>query len=267
MGLVARQLPDNLWAGVMMDFKGQVRPFGEAYQMASKQPTGTVYATPKLPIDDRNSLVLDIFDGDTGFTIGGEYVRLGDRPDMIGESKRAARAFDKFIRSNPGIYVNTPITTDGFGDSRARFYEKRGFTNSAQKLMVLDSRIYAPVQDQQVYAHLNKLIPSGVPPFLTSLSRKNLVGSKVDPWLLIPEPTLYDSGGARLDIPSGAFGTIARAAIRYPGSKPRQAQNNQDLVELITRPMSSQDNRHLAELLGRPVFSQGNQDIIDVIPF
>lgn len=224
MGLAVRRLPDNLWHDLGLEFGGQVRPFSEAYHMASRQPFGTVYATPGLDANNRGSLVLDVLGGDTGFTIGGRYIRLEDRPDMIGESKRASRAFNEFIRSHPGIYSNTPIVNDGFGDSRTRFYENRGFTNSAQGLMALDSRVYAPVQDQQVYAHLDKFISSDVPPSLASLSRKNLSGSQVDPWLLIPEPALYDSSGARLGIPSGAFGTIARAAIRYPSSKLPQAR-------------------------------------------
>ena len=258
MGLAVRRLPDNLWHDLGLEFGGQVRPFSEAYHMASRWPNGIVYATPGLDADNRGSLVLDVIGGDTSFTIGGEYTRLEDRPDMIGESKRASRAFNKFIRSHPGIYSNTPVVIDGFGDSRTRFYENRGFTNSAQGLMALDSRVYAPVQDQQVYAHLDKFISSNVPSSLASLSRKNLSGSQVDPWLSISEPALYDSSGARLSIPSGAFGTIARAAIRYPSSRPpkaRQTQNSQSVVELITRPV--------AEF--RPMSLQGSQDILDVI--
>ena len=258
MGLAVRRLPDNLWHDLGLEFGGQVRPFSEAYHMASRWPNGIVYATPGLDADNRGSLVLDVIGGDTSFTIGGEYTRLEDRPDMIGESKRASRAFNKFIRSHPGIYSNTPVVIDGFGDSRTRFYENRGFTNSAQGLMALDSRVYAPVQDQQVYAHLDKFISSNVPSSLASLSRKNLSGSQVDPWLSISEPALYDSSGARLSIPSGAFGTIARAAIRYPSSRPpkaRQTQNSQSVVELITRPV--------AEF--RPMSLQGSQDILDLI--
>mgnify|MGYP001213485953 CR=1 FL=1 len=218
MGLVVRRLPDDLWRDLGLLFQGRITPFGELIESPSRRSSQIIYATPGLPPDHPNAAVLKVgMTGGVNFTVGGDYARHGDRPDMGGEIKRGARAFRNFIQENPNVYYNNPFMPDGFGENRARFYSKQGFVDAPDGpsggRMVLDSRIYAPFEDQQAYAHLNRyLVPDLFAP-LAAKSRTVLSKGKTDPWLSIPEPQVYDSSGARIDIPSGAFGTLARAAV------------------------------------------------------
>jgi len=229
MGLVVRRLPDDLWRDLGLPFEGKITPLGEIVERPSRDRDSSeiIYATPGLPSNHPNAAVLKVGEGGSvAFTIGGDYARYGDRPDMGGEIKRGARAFRNFIQENPDIYYNDPFVSDGFGKNRARFYRSQGFVDAPDGgRMVLDSRVYAPFEDQQVYAHLNRyLIPSTFVP-LAAKSRTKLSESKTDPWSAIPEPQVYDSSGARIDIPSGAFGTLARAAV----DKEKKARHLEEL--------------------------------------
>ncbi|WP_148288081.1 hypothetical protein [Prochlorothrix hollandica] len=84
-------------------------------------------------------------------------------------------------------------------------------------------------------------------------SRSRVMKTSSDPWLNIPEPTLYDSSGAPLNIPSGAFGTVARAAI-----------GNSELPKIFGTPMPSQNDLHLAELFGTPILSQNDRHLAEL---
>ena len=237
MGLAVRRLPDDLWRDLGLPFEGKITPLGEIVEKPAGRLPQTIYATPGLPSNHPNSAVLGVGEsGSVAFTIGGDYARYGDRPDMGGEIKRGARAFRNFIQENPDIYYNDPFVSDGFGKNRARFYRSQGFVDASDGgRMVLDSRVYAPFEDQQVYAHLNRyLIPSAFIP-LAAKSRTKLSESKTDPWSAIPEPQVYDPSGARIDIPSGAFGTLARAAV----DKELKAKEARDIEELIYRNATS----------------------------
>lgn len=220
MGLAVRRLPDDLWRDLGLPFQGRITPLGEIIESPPRRSSEIIYATPNLPPDHPNAAVLRVDDyGGVDFPVGGSYARSGDRPEMMGEVKRSTRAFRKFIRENPNIYYNVPFMPDGFGENRARFYRSQGFVDASDgSPMVLDSRIYAPFEDQQVYAHLNRhLVPDLYAP-LAAKSRAMLSKGKTDPWFSIPEPQVYDSSGARIDIPSGEFGALVRAAVNkeYP---------------------------------------------------
>ena len=130
MGLVLRRLPDDLWRDLGLLFQGRITPFGELIESPSRRSSQIIYATPGLPPDHPNAVVLKV--GTTGgvnFTVGGDYARHGDRPDMGGEIKRGARAFRNFIQENPNVYYNNPFMPDGFGKNRARFYRSQGFVD------------------------------------------------------------------------------------------------------------------------------------------
>lgn len=234
MGLAVRRLPDDLWRDLGLPFQGRITPLGEIIESPSRRSSEVIYATPNLPPDHPDAAVLRVDDyGGVDFPIGGSYARSGNRPEMMGEVKRSTRAFRKFIRENPAVYYNIPYSPDGFGDNRARFYRSQGFVDSLGtdmpgRVMILDSRVYAPFEDQQAYAHLNRyLLDDAFGPFIAPLAAKSramLSEGKTDPWLSIPEPQVYDSSGARIDIPSGAFGTLARAAVDQESKRKAAAE-------------------------------------------
>lgn len=265
MGTVVRKLPDNLWTDLGVPFQGRVTPLGEILEKPSLSAPHVIYATPGLSPNHPNAAILKANKaGEVAFTVGNQYARLGDRPEMAGEIKRGARAFRNFIRENPSVYYNNPYMSDGFGDSRAKFYRSQGFVDSPSAgvrggTMVLDSRIYAPLEDQQAYAHLNRYLMSSALVPLAAKSRTKLSGSKTDPWSSIPEPQVYDSSGARIDIPSGAFGTLARAAV----SKQREIIARNDIEELIDEGDSI--SSPLAMSPSRPAFYPGVAEFPELV--
>lgn len=275
MGLVMRRLPDDLYRDLGMKFRGQVRPFSKIVENYS--PTNAVvYQTSGLPSSNPSSLVLKTDNsGSVEATVGGAYARFEDRPDMGGEVKRATRAWNVYARQNPGLYTNTPFHADGKGSSRTKFYDKRGFVSGQEygntglpARMYLDTRPLAPYTDQQVYAAMDPYIQSKYEiPFLAK-SRARFMGTRSDPWSGILQPTLYDSSGSLIDVPSGSFSTIARAAFgeeerkrwidqmrsQQQASMARQFQPNvysyrQGIVEFPVNNYSSPVTRDIADVI------------------
>lgn len=215
---VLGQLPQELWHEVGVPFKDRIESLRNVILSNYPPGSGQIYKTPGLDVSDPRSLALQVDNlGSVTATVGGKYERLGDRPDLGGEIRKATRAWDTYNKENPGLYHNIPYNRDNYGAEREKFYDKRGFVGnstdgSVSSLMFLDTRTLAPYADQQVYAALDPyagFLHESHLPFVAK-SRSQFAGTTSDPWLNIPKPTLYDSSGKRINIKPGAFDVIGR---------------------------------------------------------